>query len=396
MRASVDVLPLPATPIPRTLNLSLSGLRELSVIATPPVDRLAIRTYVTRFDDRVIRDAVLREFGRGGQVFFVHNRVETIDRMAEQLAAIVPEARIEVTHGQLPERTLERRMLNFMRGEANLLVTSAIIESGIDIPTANTLIVNRADGFGLAQLYQLRGRVGRSHQRAYAYLLIPGEHLITSDAQKRLRVLQELDDLGGGFRLAAHDLEIRGAGNLLGKQQSGNITAIGLELYTQMLEEAVRAARGEPGEREVEPEIQLGIPAYVPETYVPDVNQRLEVYKRLAGASGVAALREIADELVDRYGPLPPLVSTLLRLMELRRLLKDLRVLSARRRGPAVVFEFDEHAPVDVEHVLDVVRGRASRLRLTSGTTVEVRPEADDHDGVISELDAALRSLKAP
>jgi transcription-repair coupling factor (superfamily II helicase) len=394
MRSTVDVLTLTATPIPRTLNLSLSGLRELSVIATPPVDRLAIRTYVTRFDDRVIRDAVLREFGRAGQVFFVHNRVETIDRMAEQLAEIVPEARIEVTHGQLAERTLEQRMLRFMRGEANLLVTSAIIESGIDIPTANTLIVNRADGFGLAQLYQLRGRVGRSHQRAYAYLLIPGEHLITSDAQKRLRVLQELDDLGGGFRLAAHDLEIRGAGNLLGKEQSGNITAVGLELYTQMLEDAVRAARGDPAEREVEPEIQLGIPAYVPDTYVRDVNQRLDVYKRLAGASGEVALREIAEELVDRYGPLPPLVDTLLRLMEFRRLLKDLHVLSARRRGPAVVFEFDERTPLDVEQVLDVVRGRASRLRLTSGTTLEVCPEADDHDGVIRELGAALRSLK--
>ena len=395
MRSTVDLLTLTATPIPRTLNMALSGIRDLSVIATPPVDRLAIRTYVTRFDEGVVRDAVLRELGRGGRVFFVHNRVETIDRMAERLAEIVPEAHIEVTHGQLPERTLEKRMLRFMRGEANLLVTSAIIESGLDIPSANTMLVNRADTFGLAQLYQLRGRVGRSSRRAYAYLLIPGEHLITTDAQKRLRVLQEMDDLGGGFRLAARDLEIRGAGNLLGKQQSGNIAAVGLELYTQMMDEAVHEVRGEAAETAPEPEIQLGIAAYVPETYVSDVNQRLLVYKRLADAPGEPALEAMAEELVDRFGPLPPLVDTLLRLMGLRRLLKDVRVLSARRRGGAVVFEFGEEVPLDVEHVLEVVRTSGGAMRLTGGRTLEVRPTATDDDGVISELGAALRSLKA-
>src|SRR5438445_4190986 len=215
LRPTVDVLTLTATPIPRTLNMALSGIRDLSVIETPPVDRLAIRTYVTRHDEAVIRDAVLREIARGGQVFFVHNRVENIDAVARRLAEVVPEARIAVAHGQMAERELERTMLDFMHGKTNLLVSSAIIESGLDIPTANTMIVNRADTFGLAQLYQLRGRIGRSHHRAYAYLLIPGEHLIAPEAQKRLRVLQELDDLGGGFRLAAHDLEIRGAGNLL-------------------------------------------------------------------------------------------------------------------------------------------------------------------------------------
>ena len=251
LRPTVDVLTLTATPIPRTLNMALSGIRDLSVIETPPVDRLAIRTYVTRYDEAVIRDAVLRELGRGGQVFFVHNRVESIDAVARRLAEVVPEARIAVAHGQMAERALERTMLDFMHGQANVLVSSAIIESGLDIPTANTMIVNRADTFGLAQLYQLRGRIGRSHHRAYAYLLIPGEHLITPDAQKRLRVLQELDDLGGGFRLAAHDLEIRGAGNLLGKQQSGHIAAVGLELYTSMLEQAVRELRGTPAEVEI-------------------------------------------------------------------------------------------------------------------------------------------------
>jgi transcription-repair coupling factor (superfamily II helicase) len=305
----------------------------------------------------------------------------------------VPEARIVVAHGQMPEAALERAMLGFMHGEHNLLVTSAIIESGLDIPSANTLIVNRADTFGLAQLYQIRGRVGRSHHRAYAYLLIPGEHLITPDAQKRLRVLQELDDLGGGFRLAAHDLEIRGAGNLLGKQQSGHITAVGLELYTSMLEQAVREARGERAESDLEPELQLGIPAYVPEDYVPDVSQRLLVYKRLAGIRGVPDLQAIAEELVDRYGPIPPLVDTLMRLMELRRWLKDLRITQAKRRGDAIVLEFDPSTPVAVPKLLELVRGTKGRLRLTSGSALLVRPTATDHDGVVAELKSVLQTL---
>jgi transcription-repair coupling factor (superfamily II helicase) len=393
LRGGVDVLTLTATPIPRTLNMSLSGIRDLSVIETAPVDRLAIRTYVTRYDEGVVRDAVLREIGRGGQVFFVHNRVENIDAMARRLGEVVPEARISVAHGQMPEGALEKTMLAFMHGESNLLVTSAIIESGLDIPRANTVIVNRADTFGLAQLYQIRGRVGRSHHRAYAYLMIPGEHLITGDAQKRLRVLQELDDLGGGFRLAAHDLEIRGAGNLLGKQQSGHITAVGLELYTHLLEQAVRELRGEHAEPDLEPEIQLGIPAYVPESYIPDVGQRLVVYKRLAGIRGVPDLEAIAAELEDRYGPVPSLVDTLLRVMELRRWLKDLRIVAARRRGDAIVIEFHDTTPVRVEALLEKVRGAKGRLRLTSGSALAFRPAAADHDGIVAELRELLQSL---
>jgi len=272
-------------------------------------------------------------------------------------------------------------------------VTSAIIESGLDIPNANTIIINRADTFGLAQLYQLRGRVGRSHHRAYAYLLIPGEHLITADAQKRLRVLQELDDLGGGFRLAAHDLEIRGGGNLLGKQQSGHITAIGLELYTTMMEQAVRELRGEPQEPDVEPEVQLGIPAFIPESYVPDVSQRLVVYKRLAAIRGVPDLDEIAAELVDRYGPVPALVDTLMRLMELRRWLKDLRIVTARRRGERIVLEFSPTTPVRPETLVEAVHRSHGRLRLVDGATLAVAPEATDHDGTIAELRALLQRL---
>jgi transcription-repair coupling factor (superfamily II helicase) len=393
LRATVDVLTLTATPIPRTLNMSLSGIRDLSVIETPPVDRLAIRTYVTKYDEGVIRDAIVRELARGGQVFFVHNRVESIQQVARRVGELVPEAKVDVAHGQMPEADLERAMLGFMHGATNVLVTSAIVESGLDIPNANTLIVNRADTFGLAQLYQIRGRVGRSHHRAYAYLLIPGEHLITPDAQKRLRVLQELDDLGGGFRLAAHDLEIRGAGNLLGKQQSGNIGAIGLELYTHMLEQAVREVRGEAAEPEVEPEIQLGIAAYVPEQYVPDVSQRLMLYKRLAGIRGVPDLEGIRDELLDRYGPIPPLVDTLMRLMTLRRRLKDLHVSQARRRGDGVVFDFAPSTPLQVSRLLEFIRGSKGRLKLVSGSSLLVEPAATDHDGVIEELDSVLQRL---
>ena len=391
LRATVDLLTLTATPIPRTLNMALSGIRDLSVIETPPLDRLAIRTYVTRYDEAVVRDAILRELGRGGQVFFVHNRVENIDAVARRLGELVPETAIAVAHGQMEEGALERTMLAFMHGQSKVLVTSAIIESGLDIPNANTIIINRADTFGLAQLYQLRGRVGRSHHRAYAYLLIPGEHLITADAQKRLRVLQELDDLGGGFRLAAHDLEIRGGGNLLGKQQSGHITAIGLELYTTMMEQAVRELRGEPQEPDVEPEVQLGIPAFIPESYVPDVSQRLVVYKRLAAIRGVPDLDEIAAELVDRYGPVPALVDTLMRLMELRRWLKDLRIVAARRER--IVLEFSPTTPVRPETLVEAVHRSHGRLRLVDGATLAVVPEATDHDGTIAELRALLQRL---
>jgi transcription-repair coupling factor (superfamily II helicase) len=286
-------------------------------------------------------------------------------------------------------------MLGFMHGGTQVLVTSAIVESGLDIPNANTLIVDRADTFGLAQLYQIRGRVGRSHHRAYAYLLIPGEHLITTDAQKRLRVLQELDDLGGGFRLAAHDLEIRGAGNLLGKQQSGHITAVGLELYTHMLEQAVRELRGDATEADVEPEIQLGIPAFIPETYIADVSQRLVVYKRLASIRGMPDLDAIAEELVDRYGAIPPLVDTLMKVMELRRWLKDVRIVRARRRGDAVVLEFDAGTPVSTDRLVELVRGCRGALKLTSGSALEMRVTATDHDGTIAELRTLLQRLAA-
>jgi transcription-repair coupling factor (superfamily II helicase) len=386
LRATVDVLTLTATPIPRTLQMALTGIRDLSVIESPPVDRLAIRTYVTKADDHVIREAILRELRRGGQVFFVHNRVETIDRQALHLKELVPEATILVGHGQMSERQLEQVMDDFIHQRANVLVCSTIIESGLDIPRANTILINRADTLGLAQLYQLRGRVGRSNVRAYAYLLIPGEHMIGTDAHKRLEALQELDELGGGFRLAAHDLEIRGAGNMLGKQQSGNITAVGFELYTQMMEEAVREVQGETVAKDIEPEIQLGFPAYIPDSYVQDVNQRLVLYKRLAGFKTAEDLAELVDEMVDRFGPLPPLVDSLVKLMDLRRTLKSLLITAARVRGEQIVLEFHPETPVHIDYILAAQKKMKDRVKVFPDARVGYRPTAKDADGLIAEL----------
>ncbi|MCC6849740.1 MAG: transcription-repair coupling factor [Deltaproteobacteria bacterium] len=394
LRATVDVLTLTATPIPRTLQMALTGIRDLSVIESPPVDRLAIRTYVTKADDHVIREAILRELRRGGQVFFVHNRVETIDRRALHLKELVPEATVIVGHGQMGERQLEQVMDDFIRQRANVLVCSTIIESGLDIPRANTILIDRADTLGLAQLYQLRGRVGRSNIRAYAYLLIPGEHMIGTDAHKRLEALQELDELGGGFRLAAHDLEIRGAGNMLGKQQSGNITAVGFELYTQMMEEAVREVQGETVAKDVEPEIQLGFPAYIPDAYVQDVNQRLVLYKRLAGFKTADELAGIVDEMVDRFGELPPLVDSLVRVMELRRSFKDLRIAAAKVRGDQIVLEFHPETPVHIDYILAVQKKAKDRVKVFPDARVGYRPLAKDADGIVAELKELCARLR--
>ncbi len=395
MRTLVDCMTLTATPIPRTLQMSLLGIRDLSVIETPPIDRLAVRTYVTRYDESIIRDAILRELGRGGQVFYVHNRVETIEMRARRLREVVPEASIAVAHGQMHEDALERVMADFFAGGVNVLVCSAIIESGLDIPTANTIIIDRADQFGLAQLYQLRGRVGRSHERAYAYLMIPGEQLISREAQLRLRALQELDDLGGGFRLAMHDLEIRGAGNLLGKQQSGQIAAVGFELYQQMMEEAVHELRGEPLTTDIEPEIQLGIPAFIPESYIADENQRLVVYRRLAASRGERDLEEVATELRDRYGPIPPTVDSFLRVMDLRRCLKDHRVERCVAHDGWVTVQFHPDAPLDVEQLVALVKRSKGRCRLAGDFQLTFHPEATDWDGLIAETKAVLHGLRA-
>ena len=362
------------------------------MIETPPLDRQAIRTYVTKFDGQVIREAILREIHRGGQVFFVHNRVESIDRRGEMLRALVPEARVVVAHGQMREHQLEKVMMAFLQQEQHILLCTAIIESGLDIPNANTILIDRADTFGLAQLYQLRGRVGRSPAQAYAYLLIPGEQILTDDAKLRLQVLQQLDDLGGGFRIAAHDLEIRGAGNLLGKQQSGHITAVGFELYTQMMEEAVHELRGEPVDRDIEPEIQLGVPAYIPESYVDDVNQRLVLYKRLAAVRHREEIDALAEEIRDRFGPIPALVEALLEVMELRRRMKVIGVAEARVRGARMALRLHPTSKVSPERLIELVRGGGGRYSLTPDGVFSVA--IGEGAGRLSELGGALDLLE--
>jgi transcription-repair coupling factor (superfamily II helicase) len=304
----------------------------------------------------------------------------------------VPEAMLTVAHGQMAERELEKVMLDFLHHRSNVLLCSAIIESGLDIPTANTIIIDRADQFGLAQLYQLRGRVGRSAQRAYAYLLIPGEHLLTEDARKRLEVLQELDDLGSGFRLAAHDLEIRGAGNLLGKEQSGQVAAVGFELYAQMLEETVQELRGGKIRVQIEPEIQIGLPAYIPEAYIPDVNQRLVFYKKLANVQDRSDLADLAYEMEDRFGPLPELVRVFLEVMDLRRVLRDYWVTSAYRKADKITLHFHPDSPIKGERLVTVLQKDRGRSQLSPDLrfTFTLKPGAE----VIPAIQDLLQSLE--
>src|SRR3990170_4774764 len=393
LRKQVDVLTLTATPIPRTLHMSLMGIRDLSVINTPPEDRLAIKTFVSKFSDDVIKEAVEREHRRGGQVFFVHNRVESIGTMADHLHALIPEAKIAVGHGQMDEHELEKVMLSFMNGEKNILLCTTIIESGLDIPAANTIIINRADTFGLSQLYQLRGRVGRSKHRAYAYLLIPAEETITGDARKRLEVIQELTELGSGFKIAAHDLEIRGAGNLLGGEQSGQIEAVGFDLYTQLMEEAVAELKGEERIPEVEPNINLGVAAYIPDDYIDDVNERLVIYKRLASVKEDGEVSEIADELRDRYGPLPQLVENLLTMMEIKRVIRKAMVTSIDAAKGRVSITFDPRTAVKPEKVVELIKERKDRVKFTPNNQLILFLKDESLEGVYKEVRDALERL---
>ncbi|MFP6655586.1 MAG: TRCF domain-containing protein, partial [Myxococcota bacterium] len=366
IKKTVDVLTLTATPIPRTLQMAFTGIRDLSVIETPPVDRLAIRTQVCRFDEGLIREAILREIRRGGQVFFLHNRVRTIGAMEELLARIVPEARVMVAHGQMKERLLEDRIHGFLRKEADVLLCTTIIENGVDMPNVNTILVNRADALGLAQLYQLRGRVGRSPRRAYAYLLVPSQvGALSGDAQKRLEAIQDLSELGAGFRLANLDLEIRGAGDLLGSEQSGNLRSVGYETYMEMLEEAVDDLSGRAHEEWLDPEIKLPVVGRLPEDYVPDVSQRLVLYKRLSGARDENEVALIRDELLDRFGRLPIEAGNLLEVIRLK--------ISARRLGIArikivrgeIVLQVADRSPIDPDRLVQILSRSRGAIRVT-------------------------------
>ena len=393
LRTQVDVLTLTATPIPRTLQMAMASVRDLSIIDTPPAGRLSIRTQVVRSSDKLIREAILRELGRGGQVYFVHNRVETMERTGAWLQRIVPEARVVMAHGQMDAKPLEAVMLKFFRREADVLVASAIIQSGIDVPNANTIIVNRADTFGLAQLYQLRGRVGRSGDQAYAYFLVPDEGQLTEDAQKRLMAIQQFTELGSGFRIAAADLEIRGAGNLLGKQQSGHIAAIGLDLYMQMVEQAVHRLKGQVVEEEPDPTLRLNVSAFIPEDYVADSHQRLSLYKRLSSSTQIGDLALLHGEIQDRFGPPPGPVERLLEVMQIRLQAKALRLASIELKTGSVVITLDAKSQVSQTAVQRLMDRHKARIRFLSPLSFELQMPHQDWTSIFPELTATLQSL---
>lgn len=358
LKKRVDVLTLSATPIPRTLNMSLSGLRDMSLIETPPRDRLAIQTQVVQFSEYVIKSAIELELARGGQVFFIHNRVETIDTIAALVQRLVPQARLAVGHGQMNEKEMESVMLDFIEFKYDILVATTIIENGIDIPRANTIIINRADQYGLSQLYQLRGRVGRSNRRAYAYLLIPAEQELTPIARRRLAAIREFSDLGAGFRIAALDLELRGAGNLLGGQQSGHMDALGFDLYTQMLERTVAELRGEAVEDETSVSINLGVDVAIPEDYISDMGQRLRTYKRVSSARDEETLSTIHRETRDRYGRLPASVEQLFAYARLRRLAEEIGVLAIDRTPDGIALKFSDKSSISLPKLAELVEIR--------------------------------------
>jgi transcription-repair coupling factor (superfamily II helicase) len=399
LRAEVHLLTLTATPIPRTLNMTMAGLRELSLIATPPAHRLAVKTFIAAWDGALLREACLRELARGGQIYFLHNEVSSIERMARELGELVPEARIGIGHGQMPERELERVMLDFQRQRFNLLVCSTIIESGIDIPNANTIIINRADRFGLAQLHQLRGRVGRSHHRAYAYLLVPDTRSMTPDAQKRLEAIAAMEELGAGFTLATHDLEIRGAGELLGEGQSGQIAEIGFSLYSEFLERTVQALKAgrlpdldltaHPGT-----EVELHLAALIPEDYLPDVHTRLTLYKRIASAPDPGRLRELQVEMIDRFGLLPEPAKRLFAVAELKlhATALGIRKLDLGEKGGRV--QFESKPAIDPMTIIRLIQGQPRHYRMDGPEKLRVTLDLPDPDARLKAARGLLTVLK--
>ena len=395
LRREVDVLTLTATPIPRTLHMAMLGVRDASTIETPPEERLAIRTYVTPHDAQVITEAIQRELQRGGQVFYVHNRVETIQAAARHLKRLVPEARLAVAHGQMKEATLERIMVDFYLKKVDVLLCTTIIESGLDVPSANTIIIDRADTLGLAQLYQLRGRVGRDKYRAHAYLLVPAEGGMTEVARRRLQVIAELTELGSGFKIATRDLEIRGAGNLLGAEQSGHIAAVGFDLYTQLIQDTIRELKGEPSEVTVDPVIRLRAEGFLPEGYIPDPTLRLNLYKRLLAVPDAERLRDFAEELADRFGPVPPEARWLLTVMDLKIQARALRVREIDARREAIRVIFAPEPPVPPETILALLRAERGRLKYLPEDTLEYRTGANTPEARVEAARNLLQRLRA-
>jgi transcription-repair coupling factor (superfamily II helicase) len=393
LRQSVHVLTLTATPIPRTLSMAMSGIRDLSVIETPPADRLAVETVVCRFDTHVIKEAIERELGRGGQVFVVHNRIQSLPALVRLIERLVPRARVAMAHGQMREAVLERTMLDYVDGRYDVLVSTAIIESGLDIPASNTIVINRADRLGLAQLYQLRGRVGRDRYQAYAYLLVPADGRVDETAAKRLRVIQELTALGSGLKVALRDMEIRGAGNLLGAQQHGQIEAVGFDLYLKLLEESVRELRGQTVEEEVDPVVTVDAAAYLPEDYVGEAAQRLALYKRLASLGRDAEVEDVGRELRDRFGPLPAAAARLLDVVRLRLAARALRLERLDVRAGRAVLTFAPTTPVPPQRLIDLLRRSGRRLRLVREAVVEAVVPRGPWPETLKGLLAVLREF---
>jgi len=399
LRAEVDILTLTATPIPRTLNMAMSGMRDLTIIATPPAKRLSIKTFVRQHNDGMIKEALQRELMRGGQVYYLHNEVKSIEETANKIQELVPEARIAIGHGQMRERELEQVMSDFYHKRINVLVCSTIIETGLDIPNANTIVIDRADKFGLAQLHQLRGRVGRSHHQAYAYLLTPHPKMMTSDAVKRLEAISEAEDLGAGFILAAHDLEIRGAGELLGDQQTGNLQTIGYSLYMEMLDRAVKAIQDGKTPNLDRPlkegtEVNLRLPTLIPNDYLPDVHTRLVLYKRISNANGDAQLRELQVEMIDRFGLLPEPVKTLFRVtsLKLRAELLGIKKIDVGDSGGKL--EFDQDTSIDAGLIVNLVQAEPHRYKLTTANQLAFEEKMEKPETRFTKIERLLERLE--
>ena len=392
IKKQVDVLSMTATPIPRTLYMSLLDIRDASLISTPPHDRKVIRSFVANYSDNLVRDAVLRELQRGGQCFYLHNRVQGIELVCAKLKELIPEARFEFAHGQMSESQLEKIMQRFLKGDTDVLISTTIIESGLDIPNANTIIIDRADTFGLAQLYQLRGRVGRSTRQAYAYFLVPRTNKLGRQAEQRLSVLQTLDDLGMGFNLAIRDLEIRGAGNLLGKEQSGNVLSVGFELYTKILKEAVLNAKGEelPAFESIDPEMKLNFPSFIPDYYIPDISERLVMYQRLSMLQSSLEADEIKLEIEDRFGTLPSEVITLLDVMRLRGLLRSYAAAKIELINSSLQFSFTANSPVSIHKIFDLVKKQPKTYKFSKTQIFTYKFDEDKNKGPVSSEDLYL------
>src|ERR1700691_5601944 len=398
LRTEVDVLTLTATPIPRTLNMAMGVLRDLSLITTPPAERLAVKTFVLEWNETIVREAALREIRRGGQIYYVHNTIETIEKTAQAMRELVPEANVAVGHGQMRERDLEQLMLDFYHRRFNVLVCTTIIESGIDVPTANTIVIDRADRFGLAQIHQLRGRVGRSHHRAYAYLITPPRKAMTADAVKRLEALESLEELGAGFTLATHDLEIRGAGELLGDEQSGQIQEIGYNLYMELLERAVSALKsGKQADLErpldAGPAVELHVPVLIPEDYVPDVHLRLVLYKRIASTPSREELDELKVEMIDRFGPMPEYAQSLFRATRLKLRAAELGIRKIDAGASSGYFIFEESNKVDTKRVLKLIQGRPKEYRLDGPLKLRFTHDARTEEKLFTRVEQLVELL---